>query len=140
MKVRGIKLRCQEKLDDLVDQFVEKVEARGVNVFLADDGASAIEYILKLTAGKNARTVAKSKSLTSEEIEVNHPMEEAGLEVIETDLGELIIQKVHEKPFHLVFPAVHKTAVEVAEIFRREMGEDTDLKVWHPLNLLRLLK
>ncbi len=123
-EVREIKVRCTANLDDLVAQFAEKVESRGAKVFLAEDGAAAIDYILKLAAEKNAETVAKSKSLTSEEIEVNHPMEEAGLEVIETDLGELIIQKVHEKPFHLVFPAVHKTAVEVAEIFKRETGED----------------
>lgn len=121
--VREIKVRCTAKLDDLVDQFAERVEARGAKVFLAEDGAAAIDYILKLAAEKNAKTVAKSKSLTSEEIEVNHPIEDAGLEVIETDLGELIIQKVHEKPFHLVFPAVHKTAVEVAEIFEKEIGE-----------------
>ena len=123
-EVRDIKVRCLHNLDDLVDQFAAKVESRGAKVFLAKDGAAAIDYILKLSAEKNAETVAKSKSLTSEEIEVNHPMEDAGLEVIETDLGELIIQKVHEKPFHLVFPAVHKTAVEVAEIFKKETGED----------------
>ena len=122
-EVREVKVRCTAKLDDLVDRFAERVKARGAEVFLAEDGAAAIGYILKLAAEKNAKTVAKSKSLTSEEIEVNHPMEDAGMEVIETDLGELIIQKVREKPFHLVFPAVHKTAVEVAEIFEKETGE-----------------
>ena len=121
--VREIKVRCTAKLDDLVNRFAARVKARGAKVFLAEDGAAAIDYILKLAAEKNAKTVAKSKSLTSEEIEVNHPIEDAGMEVIETDLGELIIQKVHEKPFHLVFPAVHKTAVEVAEIFEKETGE-----------------
>lgn len=121
--VREIKVRCTATLDDLVNRFAARVEARGAKVFLAEDGAAAIDYILKLAAEKNAKTVAKSKSLTSEEIEVNHPIEDAGMEVIETDLGELIIQKVHEKPFHLVFPAVHKTAVEVAEIFEKETGE-----------------
>lgn len=121
--VREIKVRCTATLDDLVNRFAARVESRGAKVFLAEDGAAAIDYILKLAAEKNAKTVAKSKSLTSEEIEVNHPIEDAGMEVIETDLGELIIQKVHEKPFHLVFPAVHKTAVEVAEIFEKETGE-----------------
>ncbi|MDP6042759.1 MAG: LUD domain-containing protein, partial [Candidatus Latescibacteria bacterium] len=123
-EMRGVKVRCLEKLDDLVDQFVKKVETRGVQVFLAEDGPAVIDYILKLAAEKKAKTVAKSKSLTSEEIEVNHPIKDAGIEVVETDLGELIIQLVNEKPFHLVFPAVHKTAVEVAEIFTRETGED----------------
>ncbi len=122
-EVRAIKLRCLEQQDDLVDRFAAKVKERGASVFLAKDGAEAIGYILKIAQACGAKVVAKSKSLTSEEIEVNHPMEEAGIEVIETDLGELIIQKVHEKPFHLVFPAIHKTAGEVAEIFEKVVGE-----------------
>jgi L-lactate dehydrogenase complex protein LldF len=123
-EVRSIKDRCLEQQDELVERFARKVEERGAEVFLAQDGPEAIAYILKIADEQNAKTVAKSKSLTSEEIEVNHPMEEAGIEVIETDLGELIIQKVKEKPYHLVFPAVHKTAVEVAAIFEKVTGEE----------------
>jgi iron-sulfur cluster protein len=123
-EVRATKLRCLEKQDELVDRFSEKVRQRGASVFLAEDGKAAIDYILNIARERDAKIVAKSKSLTSEEIEVNEPLEEAGLEVIETDLGELIIQQVHEKPFHLVFPAVHKTVADVAEIFRQATGED----------------
>ena len=118
-EVREIKVRCLDKQDELLEQFVANLKKRGAKVLLAKDGPEAIDYELKLCAEKGAKTCAKSKSLTTEEIEINHPMEDAGIEVIETDLGELIIQKVHEKPFHLVFPAVHKTAVEVAEIFEK---------------------
>ncbi|MBW2437361.1 MAG: LUD domain-containing protein [Deltaproteobacteria bacterium] len=123
-EVRAIKLRCLEKQDELIDRFATRARERGTNVFLAKDGAAAIAYVLKLAADRRAKTVAKSKSLTSEEIEVNQPLEAAGMEVIETDLGELIIQKAGEKPFHLVFPAVHKTAGEVAEIFKKATGEN----------------
>jgi len=123
-EVRETKLRCLAKQDELVDQFAEKVRQRGASVFLADDGKAAIDYILKNARERDAKIVAKSKSLTSEEIEVNVPLEAAGMEVIETDLGELIIQQVHEKPFHLVFPAVHKSVKDVAEIFRKATGED----------------
>jgi iron-sulfur cluster protein len=123
-EVRATKLRCLAKQDELVDRFAEKARQRGTSVFLAKDGQAAIDYILKIARQRDAKIVAKSKSLTSEEIEVNEPLEEAGLEVIETDLGELIIQQVHEKPFHLVFPAVHKTVADVAEIFRKVTGED----------------
>jgi len=123
-KVREIKLRCLAKQDELVDRFAEKVRQRGASVFLAKDAKAAIGYILKIARQRDAKIVAKSKSLTSEEIEVNQPLEAAGMEVIETDLGELIIQQVHEKPFHLVFPAVHKTVADVAEIFRKATGED----------------
>ena len=59
----------------------------------------------------------ETNQLTTEEIEMNHPLIEAGIDVVETDLGELIIQLVNEKPFHLVFPSVHKMAPEVAKIF-----------------------
>lgn len=123
-EVRAIKLRCLEKQNELIDRFATRARERGASVFMAKDGAAAIAYILKLAAKRRAKTVAKSKSLTGEEIEVNQPLEAAGMDVIETDLGELIIQKTGEKPFHLVFPAVHKTAAEVAKIFQKVTGED----------------
>jgi iron-sulfur cluster protein len=123
-EVRAIKLRCLDAQDSLVERFADKARERGATVFMAEDSAAAIRYVLEVADACGAKTVAKSKSLTSEEIEINHPLESAGLDVIETDLGELIIQKVHEKPFHLVFPAVHKTVEEVAEIFRQETGEE----------------
>ncbi|MBM3289832.1 MAG: hypothetical protein FJY92_06735, partial [Candidatus Hydrogenedentes bacterium] len=91
--------------------------------FLANDGAAAIEYCLELARKRGAKTVAKSKSLTTEEIEINDPLIEAGLKVIETDLGELIIQLVGEKPYHLVFPSVHKMAEDVADIFAKATGK-----------------
>jgi len=123
-KLRETKLRCLAQQDELVERFAARVRERGSSVYLAKDGAEAIAYILKIARERGAKMVAKSKSLTSEEIDVNHPLEQAGIDVIETDLGELIIQKVREKPFHLVFPAVHKTVAEVAEIFREATGEE----------------
>lgn len=72
---------------------------------------------------RGARIIAKSKSLTTEEIDLNQPLIEAGIDVVETDLGELIIQLAGEKPFHLVFPSIHKMAPEVAEIFSRTTGQ-----------------
>ncbi len=122
--VRQSKLRSIAKMDELTEQFSENCKKRGVNVFIAKDGQAAIEYTLNVIKKRNAKTVAKSKSLTSEEIHINRPMEEAGVKVIETDLGELIIQLVNEKPYHLVFPSVHKTAQEVADIFQKELGTD----------------
>ena len=84
-EVRAIKLRCLDRQEDLVRMFAEKVRARGSRVFLAKDGAEAIGYILKVAAENSAKIVAKSKSLTSEEIDINAPLEEAGIEVVETD-------------------------------------------------------
>lgn len=123
-EVRASKLRCIDQMEELTERFAQKARERGAKVVIAKDGKEAIAYVLKVCREKRAKTCIKSKSLTSEEIHVNDPMIEDGIGVIETDLGELIIQKVNEKPYHLVFPAVHKTAVEVAEIFTRELGEE----------------
>ncbi|MFP6616415.1 MAG: LUD domain-containing protein, partial [Candidatus Hydrogenedentota bacterium] len=122
-EVKARKDACREKSPELLKLFVENARKRGTQVIIAKDGAEAIAHTLKIAADINAKTVAKSKSLTTEEIEINHPLEEAGMHVVETDLGKLIIQLVDEKPYHLVFPSVHKSAKDVAEIFAKETGE-----------------
>ena len=121
--VKKTKDRCIERQPELLERFVENARKRGAHVFLAKDGAAAIDYVLRLAKERGATTVAKSKSLTTVEIEINHPLIAAGLKVVETDLGELIIQLVDEKPYHLVFPSVHKMAEDVAEIFAKEIGK-----------------
>lgn len=121
-EVKAVKDRCIERQPVLLEKFIANAERRGAKVFVAKDGAAAIDYVLRLAESRGAKTIAKSKSLTTEEIEINHPLVEAGLRVIETDLGELIIQLVNEKPYHLVFPSVHKMAAEVAEIFAKATG------------------
>ncbi len=121
--VKAAKDRCRGQQDELLARFVQQAKARGVNVFLAETGADAIGYVLNLARERGAKLIAKSKSLTTEEIELNEPLERAGIRVVETDLGELIIQLVHEKPYHLVFPSVHKTASDVAKIFSKETGK-----------------
>ena len=121
-EIKAIKAACLENQDVLLERFVANMKKRGTKVFLAEDGAAAIDYMLKVARDRGAKTVSKSKSLTTEEIESNGPLQEAGLRVVETDLGELIIQLAGEKPYHLVFPSVHKTAQDVAELFEKEMG------------------
>ncbi|MBX7257708.1 MAG: LUD domain-containing protein [Candidatus Hydrogenedentes bacterium] len=122
--VKAVKDRCIEHQVELVNRFIANAEARGTRVFCARNGQEAIDYVLKLASDRKAKVIAKSKSLTTEEIEINDPLIEAGLKVIETDLGELIIQLVHEKPYHLVFPSVHKMAADVAKIFAKETGTE----------------
>ncbi len=119
---RQIKEQAIANLDYLVKKFIENASKRGAHVYLAKDGHDAVQYILDLSKTHGVKLVAKSKSLTSEEIELNHPLEEAGIEVVETDLGERIIQLAGEKPYHLVYPAVHYTRREVAKLFSRVMG------------------
>ena len=123
-EVRETKLRCLGKWDELLEKFSAKVRERGSKVFHAKDGAEAIAYVLQVAKTVESPRVAKSKSLTTEEIEINQVLEAENIPVVETDLGELIIQLVHEKPFHLVFPAIHKTAEEVSDIFSKEIKEE----------------
>ncbi|GBC69315.1 Lactate utilization protein B [archaeon HR01] len=119
-----IKRYAVENLERLLEEFAANARRRGVRVYYAGDGAEAIRYVLEVAERVGARLVAKAKSLTSEEIEFNTPFEARGLKVVETDLGERIIQLAREKPYHLVFPAVHKSVGEVAELFSRDAGED----------------
>jgi len=122
-KARKMKESAINDLDNLIQEFSKNASNRGARVFFAKDGEEAIQYILRLAERTGAKTIIKSKSLTSEEIEMNKPLEQKGYEVVETDLGERIIQLANEKPIHLVFPAVHKTVQQVAELFTQETHE-----------------
>ena len=114
-EVRGIKLKCLDHQDELVDRFACEVRARGAKVALAKDGPEAIAYILKLAEEKGARSVAKSKSLTSEEIEVNHPMEEAGMEELDEFLGDDTAVGVEEDLVQLIATGEDQTEDAVDE-------------------------
>jgi L-lactate dehydrogenase complex protein LldF len=120
---RSIKLDASASRAALVDQFINKIRANGGEVFVARKGDEAIEYIAKVCKRAEATTLVKTKSLTSEEIELNHGLERLGIKAIETDLGELVCQVAGEKPSHLVFPAIHKSAKDIADLFSKEYGE-----------------
>ena len=96
-------------LDKYLEEFVSKIEARGTKVHWASTGTQAGEIILQIVREKQARSVIKSKSMTSEEVHLNDTLEKAGLEVVESDLGEFIMQLRHEPPYHIVFPSMHLT-------------------------------
>lgn len=136
-EVRRIKERCLSCQDELMRRFAENARKRGVQVFFADKAEEACGYVLDLAQKKKAKLITKSKSLTTEEIELNQPLEAAGLEVIETDLGERIIQMARELPYHLVFPAVHKTAAEVAELFQNASGAPVTADLQDIMSLMR---
>lgn len=118
--------RIKEEAIDHLDHYLEKLEARvtanGGKVFWARDGEEASDYILRVARRIKARTVVKSKSMTTEEIGLSHTLEENQLEPVETDLGEYIIQLAHESPSHITAPALHKTRAEVGELFAAKLG------------------
>jgi len=100
---------------------VKKLTARGTKVFWAGNGQEARDHIVALAKEKGARTVIKSKTMTSEEIHLNQALLEAGYEVVESDLGEFIMQLRGEAPYHLVFPAMHLTRHEISELFEEKL-------------------
>ena len=121
------KRRALRNLPDLLEQAEANLTKNGFKVEWAVDAAEANQLVLDIARQHGVQTVTKSKSMLSEELGVNHAMEEAGLRVIETDLGEYIIQLNHEPPSHIVAPVIHKTKSEIRDIFVRELGmEPTD--------------
>ena len=110
-------------LDKYLVELVSKLEARGTKVHWASTGAQASEIILQIVRDKQARSVIKSKSMTSEEVHLNAALEKAGLEVVESDLGEFIMQLRDEPPYHIVFPSMHLTRGEIKDLFQRELGD-----------------
>lgn len=109
-------------LDQYLVELVEKLEARGTKVHWASTGAQAREIILSIIREKKARSIVKSKAMTSEEIHLNEALAAAGFEVVESDLGEFIVQLRKEPPYHIVFPAMHLTRGQISELFARELG------------------
>ncbi len=108
-------------LPDLLETFEEKLTARGGKVLWAEDAAEAQQHVLAILKEVGARKIVKSKTMVSEEIELNELLEEHKYEVLETDLGELIVQLAGEKPYHIVTPAMHKTKEEIGELFHQTL-------------------
>ncbi len=117
-----IKNHVLARLPDLLEQFEERITARGAKVYWAETAADARETILDIVARRQARVVVKSKSMTTEEIGLNEALQQAGVEVWESDLGELIVQVAGEKPYHIVTPAMHKNREDVARLFHEKLG------------------
>src|SRR5580692_2199360 len=112
-------------LDKYLVEFVVKIEARGTKVHWASTAAQAREIILQIVREKKARSIIKSKAMTAEEIHLNDALEQAGLNVVENDLGEFIVQLRHEAPYHIVFPSMHLTRGEISGLFEFDLGRAT---------------
>jgi L-lactate dehydrogenase complex protein LldF len=117
------KWHAASHLDKHLEQFTRLMEARGTKVHWASTAQQARDIILGILKDKQARSVVKSKAMTSEEIHLNEAMEKAGYRVVESDLGEFIVQLREEAPYHIVFPAMHLKRGEIQEVFRRKLNE-----------------
>ncbi len=116
-----IKNYALEHLPELLEQFEKNFIATGGKVFWAETGEEAAEYIVTLAQRHRACKVVKSKSMTTEEVHLNERLESIGVEVWESDLGELIVQLAGEKPYHIVTPAMHKTKEEIGVLFNEQL-------------------
>ncbi|NEU58301.1 LUD domain-containing protein [Halorussus sp. MSC15.2] len=127
-EARAIKEDAIERLPDLIERVRESVETNGGTVYLADDAADANRYVEEVCERRDAETLVKSKSMTTEEIEVNQRLEDAGVEVWETDLGEFVLQVADEAPSHIVAPAIHKSRESIADLFNAHFEPEEPLE------------
>ena len=121
-QARAIKDETLLHLDRYLEEFERNAESRGAKIHWARDAAEANSIVCGLALERGARTVVKSKSMTTEETHLNAALEAAGMQVVETDLGEYIIQLAEETPSHIIAPAIHKTRGQIAELFTAELG------------------
>jgi L-lactate dehydrogenase complex protein LldF len=123
-----IKQETMANLDRYLEQMAGAVEARGGNVFFATDGEDVVRYIGNLARSKGAKVITKSKSMATEEIELNRRLEEdyadLDLEIVETDLGEWIAQLAGDTPSHIVGPILHMNRERITEVLSRTAGEE----------------
>ncbi len=109
-------------LEDLVDEFSANATMAGAVVHRAKDASEAGQTILNLLKDNKVKKIVKAKSMVSEEIHLNHLLESHNIEVVETDLGEYIVQIAGETPSHILAPAIHKNRRQVGRLFREKLG------------------
>jgi L-lactate dehydrogenase complex protein LldF len=119
---RRIRAHTLSRLDEYLLQFIDAVEARGGEVHWADSAADTVRLVVQLAQDRAVRTAVKSKSMVSEEVELNEALEAAGVRVVETDLGEYVVQLAGDRPSHIIAPIIHRTRTDVAELFQRKLG------------------
>lgn len=118
-KAVSTKNHTLQNLDFYLEYFANQVEASGGQVHWAIDAKEACQKVIAVCHQARAKNIVKSKSMLTEEINLNETLEKAGLSVTETDLGEYIIQKRHEQPSHVVVPAIHLIKKQISETFQQ---------------------
>lgn len=122
LRAARIKRKVVDNLPGLLLQFERSITKNGAKVYWAENATDAVKIAVHFARDANAKTLVKSKSMITEEIELNDHLEKNGIESIETDLGEFIVQVAGEKPYHIVTPAMHKSKEDVAELFHKHFN------------------
>lgn len=121
-KASAIKSKVIENLEKYLTEFEANAKKNGIKVIWAENAEFAMNEIIAILKRRNAKMVVKSKSMVTEEIDVNHICEKNNIESLETDLGEVIQQMDGEPPYHIVTPAMHKSKEDVAKLFHEKKG------------------
>jgi L-lactate dehydrogenase complex protein LldF len=121
-RAHAVRAHTIANLDHYLNQFIANAQANGIIVHQAETGQEAVQIVLQIAHRAQSKVVAKSKSMVSEEIHLNHALEKAGFQPVETDLGEYIIQLRGEPPAHIITPAVHLTRAQVGKTFSEKLG------------------
>src|SRR5579864_1625745 len=124
-----IKRHAIENLDYYLEQFEASLAAHGGKVVFCRDAKEVADFVLGLAKERNAHLIVKSKSMTTEEIDLNERLEHHHLESVETDLGEYILQLAHQRPYHIVAPALHKTREQVADLLTDRLGVPREIVI-----------
>ncbi|WP_127530093.1 LutB/LldF family L-lactate oxidation iron-sulfur protein [Paenibacillus kobensis] len=120
---RQIRLHTIAHLDYYLNLFADNARANGVHIHFAQTDVEAVRIALEIAQRKQAKSVVKSKSMVTEELHLNRALDSIGVEAIETDLGEYIIQLAGETPSHIIIPAIHKNRYQIADLLSAEAGE-----------------
>ncbi len=130
-RAHAIRRGTIENLDHYLKRFIQNLETNGFHVHTAKDAEAACRLAVDIAQKGGAKLVTKSKSMTTEEIRLNRAMEQVGIRVVETDLGEFIVQLRGEPPGHIITPAIHLRREDVAETFECELGMPYSTDVEH---------
>lgn len=120
-QLRQMKEYVLRHLPDYLEQFEQRVQENGGHVHWAEDGAAVNSIVLEIARQSRVERIVKAKSMVTEEVHLNEALEQAGVRVVETDLGEYIIQLMGEPPSHIIAPVVHKRLEDISAIFQREL-------------------
>jgi L-lactate dehydrogenase complex protein LldF len=121
-QANALKRHTIDHLDHYLEQFESNVVAHGGKVVYCQDATEVADFVLTLAKERGAHLIVKSKSMTTEEVDLNERLEHHHLESVETDLGEYILQLAHQRPYHIVAPALHLTRYDVGNLFARTLG------------------
>lgn len=122
LKAHDIRMKTIENLDIVLETLVGNIRKNGGHVHFAQDARTAVECCLEIARKHDVTLAVKGKSMLSEEIGLNQALKAAGIEAVETDLGEYIIQLAGETPSHIIAPAIHKTRQQVGRLFQEKLG------------------